>query len=160
MKRLVLIRHAKSDWGSDARRDFDRPLNHRGLLDAPRVAEILKMKGIVPDLMVSSPALRAYTTARLMGEVFSYPEEDIEKNPNFYLGNPGELAEGVDFTPADVKTLFLFSHNPGISSYASSLTGEMVDMPTCCAVICEIEGEWTDFRTGSWEMVKPGEKRA
>ena len=159
MKRLVLIRHAKSDWGEPSLRDFDRPLNRRGKKDAPRMAGVLKERGIYPDLMITSPARRALSTATAMAEVFTYPETDMESNPVLYLGSPADLGSAVDFTPSDVDTLFLFAHNPGISRYASFLTGMSLDMPTCCAVILEGEGEWTDFRVLRWEKLRPGDYR-
>jgi len=155
MKRLVLIRHAKSDWGREALKDFDRPLNPRGEKDAPRMARALAQRGIVPDQMISSPAKRALTTAVLMAQVFGYDPGRIEEFSSFYLGNPSDLSGAVDFTSPGTETLFLFAHNPGISYYASSLVGETLDMPTCCAVICEIEGEWTDFRAKGYEMLIP-----
>jgi phosphohistidine phosphatase len=155
VKRLVLIRHAKSGWGQETQKDFDRPLNPRGEKDAPRMARALVQRGIVPDLIISSPAKRALTTAALMAQVFGYDPGRIEEFPPLYLGNPSDLSRAVDFTTPGTEALFLFAHNPGISYYASALAGEMLDMPTCCAVICEIEGEWTDFRTIRCEMLIP-----
>ncbi|MDC7223900.1 MAG: histidine phosphatase family protein [Spirochaetales bacterium] len=155
MKRLVIVRHAKSDWGEAGQRDYDRPLNSRGEKDAPQIARVLAEKGLVPDLMVTSPARRALSTAQAMAEIFSYPPERLEKNPALYLGSPSDLSDAVDFTPAPVKTLYLFAHNPGISHFASELTGVRLDLSPCCAVICEGEGEWTDFRVNRWDMVRP-----
>ncbi|MDC7220485.1 MAG: histidine phosphatase family protein [Spirochaetales bacterium] len=153
MKKLVVVRHAKADWGNDVK-DFDRPLNKRGMKDAPRVARYLSEKGFSPDLMVTSPACRALSTSEAMAEVFDYPIERLEKNPALYLGAPSDLAEAMDFTPADVNTLYLVAHNPGVSHFASSLTGNHMVLSTCCAVICEGEGAWTDFRVVNWEMVR------
>jgi phosphohistidine phosphatase len=154
MKQLVIIRHAKSDWGEAGLRDFDRPLNKQGEMDAPRVAQMLADRKVYPDLMVTSPACRALSTAKAMATFFTYPEERLEKNPALYLGSFSDLAEAVDFTPASVETLYLFAHNPGISHFASDLTGSWLDMSPCCAVICEGEGDWTDFQVTNWEMVE------
>ncbi len=155
MKRLVLVRHGKSDWGDMTLQDIDRPLNGRGRKDAPRMARYLSERHIVPDLMISSPALRARETARAMADVFAYPEERLETAKSLYPGCPVTLEGAVDFTPEEVETLFVVAHNPGISHYASALTGSPLDLPTCGAVICEGEGGWTGFSVIRWEILMP-----
>lgn len=83
-KQLLLIRHAKSDWGNAGLRDFDRPLNGRGKSSAPEMAERLVKQQIVPELIVSSPALRAITTAQYFATAWHIPLENIELEPAIY----------------------------------------------------------------------------
>ena len=155
MKRLVLIRHGKSDWSDGSVRDFDRPLSERGMGDAPRMARYLSELGIFPDLMVTSPARRCRETASAMAEVFAYPLDLLEENPSLYLGCPVALEDAVDFTPPKVHTLFLFAHNPGISRYASAVTGADLELPTCGTVICEGKGRWAGISVTRWDVLTP-----
>ena len=77
MKKLFLIRHAKSDWSNYLLNDFDRGLNNRGLKDAPFMAKLLENKKIIPDLIISSPALRTKLTLELLLEKIDYKNEII-----------------------------------------------------------------------------------
>jgi phosphohistidine phosphatase len=152
MKSLLVVRHAKSSWESEGQRDFDRPLNDRGRRDAPMMADRLVTRGIIPDLLVSSPAVRAKTTAELFASrfgtttIFFKPELYHAPSPIFY-----QVAGGLD----DIaSTAILFSHNPGITDFVSELTSMRVDnMPTCgvFAVRAPIE-RWSEFRAAVKEF--------
>ena len=85
MKTLYLVRHAKSSWKFPELRDFDRPLNGRGKRNAPDMGKRLKVMGILPDLLIASPANRALTTARKIAENIGYPVEDILENDDFVV---------------------------------------------------------------------------
>lgn len=143
MKTLFLVRHAKSDWTHDVP-DFDRPLNERGHRDAPRMAKYLMEKGLQIDHFISSPAKRALTTCRYFAETYGNPK--IKKVEDLYE------ALGEDFTNTilriddEFSSAALFSHNPTISFYASSLTVESLDFPTCAVAVFEIDcDEWSQF---------------
>ncbi len=159
MKTLVLIRHAKSDWGHHELSDFDRPLNKRGQKDAPAIARRLKGMGINPDLILSSPANRARTTACLILSEYKNEagkeKEIIKEIPSLYLGSPNDLTAAIDRTEERIETLFLIAHNPGISYLASILGAKEIPMPTCCAVVLTLEGTWKDFRTEQFCVLKP-----
>ena len=158
MKTLVLIRHAKSDWGHQELSDFDRPLNKRGRKDAPAMALRLKEMGITPDLILCSPANRARTTAGLIFSEFNNGERKKEKIikeiPSLYLGSPADLSKAIDRAEEKVQTLFLVAHNPGISYLASILGAKEIPMPTCCAVVLTLEGTWKDFNIEKFEVLK------
>ena len=155
MKTLVLIRHAKSDWSNPGLSDFDRPLNKRGLKDAPRVAQVLKGMGIHPELILTSPANRALTTATIMSEVFSYESGTIDQVPSLYLGDPNDLEQTVLKRIDEVETLFLYAHNPGISIFASLLADKEIGMPTCCAVIFTIQDGTDSFSVKDVKIIRP-----
>lgn len=147
---LVLIRHAKSDWGNPGLADFDRPLNARGKKDAPEMGRRLKKNGIVPDLIISSTALRAATTARLIAAGVGYDEADIMWADQLYHCGPS-VFEAV-LTSGDiadtVKTVFMFAHNPGITQFAYEAAPSLNinDMPTCAAAGLTFEAShWSDF---------------
>jgi len=144
MKRtLTLIRHAKSDWGHPNLSDFDRPLNGRGMSDAPRMGNELESRGIHFDLVVASTANRAITTARAICEAIGYPESRIEQNRDLYLASAGHMLDIIQGVDASVTRLALVSHNPGITSLTNALGDRQIDnMPTCGVVVLETESEW------------------
>ena len=157
MRTLVLVRHAKSDWSSPALSDFDRPLNSRGLKDAPRMAQELKKRGILPDLILTSPANRALTTAAIMSEVFSFDSDSIDQIPSLYLGSPEDLKISIMKKLGQAETLYLFAHNPGISIFASLLAEREIAMPTCCAVILSIRENSESLDVGEVKIITPEE---
>lgn len=155
MKTLVLIRHAKSDWKHNGLSDFDRPLNKRGMRDAPLMAGKIREAGIRPDLIISSPANRALTTAAFMADHFEIPFGDIRQIPSLYLGSPQDLLSALNNTADSVETLFLLAHNPGISYLASMLGNAELPMPTCTAVILKLNEGWKDLQAEEFSIMKP-----
>jgi phosphohistidine phosphatase len=147
MKTLLLIRHAKSSWDHPGLSDFDRPLNERGKKDAPEMAKRLKEKDIEVDRLVSSPAKRARKTAKYFAEEFGFKKEDIHLVEALYGATQAQFLETVKNFDDTFKTVALFSHNPGITDFASSLTNVRVDnMPTCAVFALQIETEsWNEF---------------
>ncbi|MCY1521619.1 phosphohistidine phosphatase SixA [compost metagenome] len=146
-KRLILIRHAKSDWSSVAQRDFDRPLNRRGHANAPEMAERLVKQGIVPDLIVSSPALRALTTATYFARAWNIAEQEMVLDKSIYEANVKDLLQVINGFDNTFSTIVLFGHNPGITDFVNYLTNAALDqMPTCGVVMLEME-------VNDWAMV-------
>ena len=127
MIELVLVRHAKSDWGDPGLRDHDRPLNERGLRDAPVMAARLAATGWRPDRILSSTALRARTTAEAFGEELGL---DVGLDRNLYGASAHTLWEAA--AASGTTSVMLFAHNPGISQLAEALSdGDITHMPTC-----------------------------
>ena len=127
MTTLVLVRHAKSDWGSPSLDDHDRPLNARGMRDAPALARRLADSGLRPDAILASTALRARTTAEFFGAALGIaPEPD----PDLYGAPASALlaaaaARGVD-------AVVVIAHDPGMTVLAERLSGGGIGhMPTC-----------------------------
>jgi phosphohistidine phosphatase len=125
--RLVLVRHAKSDWGDPGLDDHDRPLNDRGARDAPRMARRLAATGFRPDVILSSTALRARTTAEAFATALGV---DVSHDPGLY-GAPGSaLLEAAAATGA--PSVLIVAHDPGMSALAGRLSGGAIGhMPTC-----------------------------
>lgn len=146
MKTLLLVRHAKSDWPVDVE-DFDRPLNELGLINAPKMARLLKDKSIVIENFISSPARRALHTCELFSEVFERPYSTDAGLYNPRERNFENLIFGLD---NGINSVALFSHNNGISNFANSLTDEIVNLPTSGVVGYEIDCDnWSDFATAN-----------
>src|SRR4051812_38730178 len=147
MKTLLLVRHAKSSWDQPGLSDSERTLNERGKKDAPEMAARMKEKGIAIDHFVSSTAKRARKTARYFAEAYGQSKEDIKLVEDLYLATPSAFASTVAELDDHFKTVALFSHNPGITDFASSLTNVKVDdMPTCAVFAVQAEtGSWSGF---------------
>jgi len=148
MKKLLLIRHAKSSWDDINQKDFERPLNDRGHKDAPMMAKRLLKAGITPDALVSSPALRALTTAEYFAEVFDIRKKNVLHEPSLYLAAPEVFFNIISALDNDHKTVAIFSHNPGITEFVNQLGVTRIDdMPTCSifGVKADIK-HWRDFK--------------
>lgn len=155
IRTVYLIRHAKSSWDDRRLDDFDRPLNKRGISDAPTMGRRLKLMGIVPDLMVSSPANRAIATARYLCKELGYPSDRIETDRELYQASWETICESVGGTPDTIRHLFIVAHNPGITEAAHALAQAGVsNVPTCGIVSIEFHAaSWADVRPGSGRLV-------
>lgn len=131
MKTLYITRHAKSDWNNSLA-DFDRPLNDRGMGDAPFMAEKIREAGVAPDLIISSPAKRAITTARFFAEALSYPEEKIRQEQGIYEFGIKFILDMLEKLDNSLETVMLFGHNPDLSMLCTYLSGAQVGSLATC----------------------------
>lgn len=147
MKHLYLVRHAKSSWDNPSHSDFERPLNKRGLRDAPFMAKLLNEKIKKTDLFVSSPALRAISTAHEFASVFDFKNSEILRDERIYEASLSDLYSVVKELSDNYKSTVLFGHNPTISMFADNLTKEFRwNMPTCGIVGIELWIEsWSEI---------------
>lgn len=148
MKRLVLIRHAKSSWTNPLQSDFDRPLNDRGEHDAPMMGVRLKEAGVIPDRIVASTAKRAAQTAKHIAKSVGHDKEQIEWEEELYHCVPSVFEEVIYRMDDTVETLFIVAHNPGISEFGAQLDSahSIHHMPTCAIACFEADADrWTDF---------------
>jgi len=129
LKSLLILRHAKSSWDEPSLADIDRPLNKRGKRDAPRVGFLLREEGIVPDLILSSPALRARKTAEAVAENCGF-EGEIEIQDSFYPGDPSDYLDVIGHLPDQYQSVMVVGHNPGLEELLTTLTDESVALPT------------------------------
>ena len=135
MRLLTLVRHAKSSWDHPELSDFDRPLNDRGRRDAPRMATHAKGALGRPDRLISSPAVRALTTAQVFAGVLGIAESDIVIEPRIYEAAPERLLMLLQWLDDDDRHVMLFGHNPGFSELAHLLARcSFDDLPTCAVV--------------------------
>ncbi|MCX6351530.1 MAG: histidine phosphatase family protein [Bacteroidetes bacterium] len=153
MKKLYIIRHAKSDWEYPELTDFERPINARGRIDAPAIGDYLHKNNIKPDYIYSSPANRAITTARIVCYQLGFPFEGIQIKEKIYDATLGDLVSILQTTPDDKNEVILFGHNPGLTYLIEYLTGELLDsLPTCGVYGVEFNKDfysWKDLYRGS-----------
>ena len=135
MKTLYIIRHAKSSWDDSDQSDFERPLNKRGTDDAPIMARRLKNRSSKPELIISSPAVRAFATAKIFAGELEYPYDKIVTEEKIYEAGIRELISVVNRIDDEVQSALLFGHNPGLTSLSNFLGDTPVpEMPTCSVV--------------------------
>jgi len=129
MKTLLVMRHAKSSWKDQEIPDHDRPLKKRGRKDIVNMAKLLKKKGLVPDYIISSTAVRAKDTASLMIEKLNYKgkSEFIEE---FYMAEPETYIEHISKVSDKVNTLLIIGHNPGLEGLVMTLGDKITSLPT------------------------------
>jgi phosphohistidine phosphatase len=149
MKTLLLLRHAKSDWGADYAGDHARPLNGRGRKDAPRMGRFLAATGPLPDLCLTSTAVRARTTLQLAHAAGGW-QAPIEPTADLYHASPATVRRVIEGVDDAVGTLLLTGHEPTLSETVEGFTGGLARMPTG-ALAC------IDFAVGTWEEVDWGD---
>lgn len=152
MKRLTLLRHAKSSWKDNGLSDIERPLAKRGLRDAPMMGQRLAKQGLNPKLLLTSPAVRARQTAELIRPCFNSPSLEIRFEPDIYLARPGELLRILTTVSDGVDELILIGHNPGFTQLANMLLPDLAlaNLPTAGAVSM-------DCATESWRRIDAAE---
>lgn len=131
MKTLLLVRHAKSSWDRPGLDDHDRPLNARGLRDAPEMGRRLAERGLIPDRILSSTALRAQTTAQLIADAFGYDADRIVLDERLYAASDDEVLRVIREIDGDIGTAMVVGHNPETVSLARRFSRDVHEMPTC-----------------------------
>ena len=147
MKTVYFIRHAKSSWENAGLSDIERPLNKRGLRDAPFMSKMLKGKNAQPDKLITSPANRAYTTATFFAKELNIPEQTIVVRKEIYHAYPEQVLNIIRHLDNGDDVVFLFGHNPCFTSLANQFSEEYIpNVPTCGVVKVEAEvSVWADF---------------
>lgn len=148
MKQLIIVRHAKSSWEAGILNDYDRVLNERGHDEAKTMAALLHQQKIIPDLLVSSTATRAFTTATYFANAFNMAIADIEKHSNLYNAPEDNYVDVVLALNDNYNSIALFGHNPSITYFVNNLTKkQIVEMPTCGVFVVEVDCKcWKDFK--------------
>lgn len=154
MKQLILVRHAKSDWGNPGLSDFDRPLNERGKKDAPAMAQRLLDKKIKIDAFIASPARRAAKTAKIFAAAFKQKKDDIVFVDKLYLAETATFFTVIENIDDKLNSIAMFSHNYGITDFANQLTDACIDnIPTCGVFAIKIYSDtWSNFREAKKEF--------
>ena len=150
MKRLYLVRHAKSSWKQSGLSDRDRPLNKRGKRDAPFMGQRLKKYAACPDLMLSSPAKRALKTAKIIAQEINSPKKSIVINEAFYSRGTHAILDVIRSVDDAHESLMIFGHNPDVTELAELLTDYQVNNIPTCGIFC------IDFNVNFWQEVDVG----
>ena len=154
-KTLYLARHAKSSWADPDLSDFERPLKKRGEKDAPMMGKILASKGVKPELIISSPAKRAITTAYILAEEIKYPKENIVTKEDIYAAATSDLLEIIEQLDDSLKSVMLVGHNPSFTNLANYLTDDRFDnIPTCGVVAIGFDiARWDKIDKNSGKVI-------
>lgn len=145
MKKLYIIRHAKSSWKDETLNDFERPLSKRGKSNAPMMGARLKKKGVMPDIIISSPAKRAKSTAEIIAKEIGYKKK-VLFDENIYESSVEELRKILTALDDKNSTAFLFGHNPELNMLVDYYVKFYENIPTCGVVeIAFACDKWTDI---------------
>ena len=154
MKSILLVRHAKSSWEDFSLPDIDRPLNNRGKRDAPEMAERLIEKKLEVDAFISSPAKRARKTAEIFSKAFGNKKKDVDINEDLYEAGQADFEKVIASIPDEHNVVALFSHNPGITEYANTLTSTRIDnIPTTGVFAVQADtNDWKGFSSAPKQL--------
>lgn len=158
MKKLIIIRHAKSSWDDPSLDDFDRPLNKRGLKDAPRMGKLLREMKITPDYLLTSPAVRTMETCQHIAKKIDFQLNKIILNQKLYHADKEAILQVVQEIPDrkndDEEIALLFGHNPGLTDFVNAIANEaIVNIPTCgIAIISFSNDRWRNLKFGSGKL--------
>ena len=159
MKTLMLLRHAKSDWGAAAD-DFARPLAKRGRAAAKKMGEWMRRHDIVPDHVISSPAARARETAQSLSELLPLDASRLFYEERLYLADVDALLDVLRDCPTMAKSVMLIGHNPGLEQLLTHLCGEDVPssasgklLPTASLAQIALPDNWQGLKSGSGRLI-------
>jgi phosphohistidine phosphatase len=121
VKTVYLLRHAKSSWSNPQLDDLERPLNKRGTRNATFMGERLGASEQIPDLLISSPALRARSTAELFSRACGFPPGEVVEHADLYFSGPGAIEDAIKDQDDEYQSLMLVTHNPDITTFVNSI---------------------------------------
>ena len=146
MKTLYLVRHAKSSWGDPDLPDHDRPLNERGLQDVATMGKRLAQRGAKPDVILTSTAVRALTTAEHIAKALDLKRKHVVVNERLYAAPASELLSAIQELDDKLKRVMLVAHNPGLTELAHGFSSEINHMPTCAVAELRFAAtSWSDI---------------
>lgn len=155
MKTLIIVRHGKSSWAYPDLEDFYRPLKPRGINDAFAIGEELVRLDVFPDLILSSPAIRAMNTAIIIARKLDFPLQRIRANESIYEASTYHLINLISNVEDSNETLMIFGHNPSFTSLVNQLQDEaLYNLPTCGLVSIELPiNSWSEIATSNGKKV-------
>jgi phosphohistidine phosphatase len=169
MLTIYLMRHAKSDWQSNASTDFERPLNPRGCKDAVRMGQWFKAQDLQPQILLASSARRSQQTVLAVAKILGVKEDRVAFNDNLYLADRSRLINALSEVPANTEAVLLVAHNPGLdelvkwlSSEPPVLTESGKLMTTAAIAVFELADGLAGLERGRAslrQLIRPGELR-
>lgn len=156
MKKIYIVRHAKSDWSNSFEiKDIDRSLNTRGVKDAYKMSSWCKEQSILPDLILSSNGVRALHTAIIFAHQIGFESRKIEVIEDLYHATPDVILNELSKLPESINTVMLFAHNPGIEELASFVNKDSyVKVPTCTLIDIEADiSSWASLNVEQMSLI-------
>ncbi len=150
--RLTLVRHAKTEPGRHGQEDWDRALESRGQRDAPEMARRLKQYSPKPERILSSPAVRAITTATIMARELGVSAQKVQQDERLYLASPKDMLAVIRELGERARHLMVVGHNPGITEFADRISSErsVDNLPTCAVYSLQFEiAAWSELQWDS-----------
>jgi len=147
MKQLTLVRHAKSSWDLPEMEDYYRPLNPRGVKNAYTIGDELAIRGVFPDVVITSPAVRAMNTAIILSRKLDFPLERMEANANMYEASVTDVMKIMSSINDSVSHAMLVGHNPTLTMLINRLQKKPLDnLPTCGVYHLELDiSSWSEI---------------
>ena len=157
MKRLYLLRHAKSDWADPALDDFDRPLNGRGVKSAPAMGRYMRREGLIPALVLCSPSRRTRQTWELMAPALK-AQPPVDYADDLYEAEPARVLKRIGEVPENLASLLVIGHNPGLQALAHRLAngGDMAGRRRMAAKYPTGALAVLDCDVGAWDQLASG----
>lgn len=150
MKTLLVLRHAKANRESESESDHDRTLAKRGVKAAERIGQLLREENLVPDVVLSSTAVRARSTAEIVAREAHVTERLVSFLPELYLAEPPAYLDALRKVPREAASALVVGHNPGIEALIYRLSGETEHMPTAALAVCELSlDDWAELDAGT-----------
>ena len=156
MKTLFVLRHAKSSWDYPKLRDFERPLSPRGDREVPTMGRrFLERKSRV-DCIITSPAVRARSTAKLMAKAIDFPIDDVISNPDLYFCGTSMYLKAASLVDDNYESAMLVGHNPTITDFANEISNlNIANIPTCGLVELALPiDHWSEIKRGDATLVE------
>ena len=161
MKTLLILRHAKSSWDIPDISDYERPLNDRGRTTAPYMGRLIADRGLVPEMIISSPARRAADTAKLAAEAMGLKGEPAY-DERIYEASPQALRQVAAEVDDTLESILLVGHNPGIEGFIRFLSGKDESVPTAALAVLRLDiDRWENIAQASAalvELIRPKEE--
>ncbi len=157
MKKLILIRHAKSSWSNPALPDRERPLNKRGLRDAPLMAELISAECNAPDLILCSSSKRTRQTVEYFSDKWGLARNKINYKDGIYHASTDQLMHEIKRIDEDLNSVAIVGHNPGLTFLVDELVRYDApdNIPTCGIVILESDSDfWSSFDAARIRLIK------
>jgi phosphohistidine phosphatase len=155
MKTLYLVRHAKSSWKHAELKDYERPLKKRGKKNTKFMAGLLKKGDEIPDLIISSPAKRAFSTSKIFADELGIDNKKLISEKKLYMADNNNFLIVINSIPEDVNKAMLVSHNPGLTNFVSYISEEEIDnIPTCGVVRIDFDATyWIDITSVKGKLI-------
>jgi phosphohistidine phosphatase len=158
MKTLYIVRHGKSSWDDISLNDIERPLKKRGVRNSHELSEALKEEGEIPDFLITSPAVRAYETAKIFADHLEVPSEAFKVDEKLYLPDFPTILKIVLYLNNDLNSVMIVGHEPSLSTFINYFINKLIEK-LITASVTRLDFDIEDWRDLSPSCFKKGRHR-